>query len=54
MVQDSVFCFQATESLKIAMDKEQDPDLKQFLAEKLASYTKYARAIIFLPFTKLL
>ena len=40
MVQDAVFCFEATESLKQAMAREQDPTIKQFLTDERASYSE--------------
>jgi len=41
MVQDAVFCFQASESANIARDREQDPAIKSFLAKIQTAYTGF-------------
>jgi len=41
LVQDAVFNFETNATLDIAIAKEQDPTIKEFLIKTQASYSKY-------------
>ncbi|XP_052800069.1 uncharacterized protein LOC128231370 [Mya arenaria] len=46
MLQDSVFCYEASNNIAIAESNATDPFIKQFLQEKFQAYQDYYQALI--------